>query len=788
MTRPPCFVWICLVPLSLAALYMPTPVTGAEPTGPADIAYASSPADCHEEGKDPFCGHLKATWARLLAADPAFGATPRLAAEADTATDVTHCFLDIELDPAATTVRGANTVTVASLAPGLTTFTLDLRDNMVVDAVTMAGEPLDFARPGHTIEITLDRPYDPGETFEVVVAYHGSPLNTGYGSFHWGTHAGTPIVSTLSEPWFAYTWWPCKDSLGDKFTSDVWLTVPGGLVATSNGLLVGTDTLSGNRLRYRWHESYPIATYLVSLTATNYVTWTQYYEHPAGSMPVQLFAYPESESTVRANTADLVTQIATFSRPDVYGEYPFINEKYGIAQFPWSGGMEHQTLTSQGVFLSWLNAHELSHQWWGDNVTCGTWHDIWLNEGFATFSEAVYMEKRPGGTLTDYRNWMINNRRPGDFSGTVWVYDATSMGNVFSTNLVYNKGGWVLHMLRHVVGDTTLFDILAAYRAAYEGRNAITSDFQAVAESVSGRNLTWFFNEWVYGPGAQSYHYGWQEAQLGPQRYLRLHVEQWDARYPVFTMPVDITVTTATGDVTRTIWNDAAWQWYLLPVDGPVSNVQFDRDTWILRGSAVTATYVNGPPKLIGMSPSPGSVLPRTQPLTAVTLGFSEAITYASGDFAVTGARTGPQPLTVGYDPATHTVTLALADGLPGGDTYTVTVSDAIKSAAAAKALDGELTNPASPASLPSGDGKPGGAAVLRFTVAAYGDFDLDGDVDLEDFALFRACFNGPNHPIPAPPACTVNADADRDADVDLLDFSLFRTCFNGSNRSPRCN
>ena len=743
-------------------------------------AAADAPEACHEEGKDVVCGRYQATVARLLAADQA------ALAEADTDSDVTHCRLDVALDPATRIVSGTNAVTAMSRTNGLATFTLDLRDNMIVDGVTMGAAAVSFTRPGHTIEIALDRPYHAGESFEVVVAYHGSPQNLGYGSFTWNTHGSpaTAIVSTLSEPWYAHTWWPCKDSLGDKFTAEIWVTVPGGLVVASNGLLQGTDAMSGGRVRYRWHETYPIAAYLVSLAATNYVTWTEYYDHAGGSMPVQFFAYPESEAAVRSGTADLITQIATYSRADVFGEYPFVNEKYGIAQFPWSGGMEHQTITSQGVFSSWLNVHELAHQWWGDMITCATWHDIWLNEGFATWAEAVYQEKRPGGTLGDYQSWMRNNRWPSDSSGTVYVTDATSLSALFSSNTVYRKGAWVLHMLRRVLGDETMFAVLAAYRAAFEGGSATTADFRAVAEAVSGRDLAWFFSEWVYGSGAPSYQWGWRQEQIGSQRYVRLHIQQFQTAYPVFTMPIDITITTGAGVETRSVWNQAAWQWYLLPVDAVVTNVQFDRDYWILRNASNAVPYVDGPPKLVATGPAPGAILARAPATSSISLGFSEAVSFATADFAVVGQRAGAQAATVGYDSATHTVTLAFAGGLPAADTYTVTVRDAVQSMAAGLSLDGEMSSPATPAALPSGDGQPGGNAVFRFTIAATGDFDLDGDVDLADFGLFQACFNGPNQP---PPACNADADFDGDADVDLVDFGAFQACFNGPNRPYAC-
>ena len=465
--NPSSRTWILFV--FLAVLGYPVPQLASAADG---VAEADPPDPClYDEGKDLRCRHFKTTMARLMAPEP----LPLSAGNEDT--DITHCFLDVELDYTAHTIAGTNTITAASRTDNLTTFTLDLYDNMIVDGVTVNSVAATFTRPSNRIAVNLDRAYNTGETFTPAVTYHGSPANTGFASFTWTTHSGAPIVFSLSEPWFARTWWPCKESLTDKFTSDMWVTVPDGNVVASNGLLQGTDTLSGGRVRYRWHESYPIVTYLVSLTATNYVKWTEYYNYDGGSMPVEFYSYPESLSYMQANVADVVPEIETFSRPDVYGQYPFINEKYGLAQFPWGGGMEHQTITSQGVFATWINSHELAHQWWGDMVTCGTWHDIWLNEGFASFSEAYYLEKKPGGSSSAYLARM-QQRRPSSNSGTVYVYNDTDVNAVFSTTNVYNKGAWVVHMLRHVLGDQAFTDMLANYRAAFAGCSAITSDPQ----------------------------------------------------------------------------------------------------------------------------------------------------------------------------------------------------------------------------------------------------------------------------------------------------------------------
>jgi hypothetical protein len=721
------------------------------------------PQPCNREGKDISCSHFKSTITALLAQDSLYRRDAY--SESDSYTDVTNCWLNLDIDPTTKVVSGTNAVTIKSLVDGLVTFTLDLRDNMTVDSVT--GAIASYSRIGHTIEITLNRPYNINETFTVTVAYHGVPQNMGFSSFAWSTHNGNAIFATLSEPWFAYTWWPCKESLDDKFTVDMWVTVPSWMVVTSNGLLMGTDSI-GSKKRYRWHESYPIATYLVSLTGTNYVHWTYDYNHAAGTMLVEMYAYPESESYVRSNTSDLVTQIQTFSRPDVFGEYPFINEKYGIAQFQWGGGMEHQTLTSQGAYASWLNAHELSHQWWGDMITCATWHDIWLNEGFATYAEAVYEEKKPGGSYSSYfsRMW---SRRPGSYGGTVYVYDISDFGPIFDGTTVYDKAAWVLHMLRHVVGDTTFFDTLAAYRAAYEGDSATTEDFIAVAESVYGNDLQWFFDEWVYYGGAPYYKFGWEQQQIGSQNWLRLYINQYQQvsyGFPNFKMPIDITINTADGNTTKPVWNEQTSQWYLLKADAPVTTVQFDKNTWILRGAAQSVSYVKGPAKIIDTTPLPNQNVysPTGTGLTQIVIQFSEPVTYNNSNITVTGSLSGQKTFSSNYSPADYKLTLTFAPALPEGETWTVTVADEILTQSSGYAIDGELTA-AQTTTFPSGDGVPGGDAVFSFYLRYAADLVEDGFVNFDDLAVMATQWLGP----PGTPSADINGDGI----VNFADFAI---------------
>ena len=766
-----------------AAVWLVALVGGT--TALADETPATDPCAAVGFQKDGICGHAVAAMARFEREQKVDRAA---LAEVQTDTDITHVFLDLELVPASSVLIGTATLSVTSRSNGLSEFTLDLRTGMAVDAILLNGAAATFNRPANQIVIPLDRAYAVGEQFQVAVTYHGTPDTDGFGAFGFNTHGSpsTPIIWTLSEPYYASTWWPCKEALvniDDKFLLDMWVTVPSNLVVASNGMLVGTDTLTGSRKRYRWHEGYPINVYLVSMTATNYTTWTQTYSYPGGSMPVMLYAYPEDAAYVQTQTASLSQMVAVFSRADTYGQYPFVNEKYGICEFPWGGGMEHQTMTSQGAFDDgWLNAHELSHQWWGDAVTCKTWGDIWLNEGLATYSEAIWQERKSGGSFTAYKTRM-SERRPSSSSwgGTVYCYNTSSVNTIFDTNMSYNKGAWVCHMLRHVVGDTTFFNGLAAYRAAYEGSSATTQDFRAIFENVSGQELGWFFDEWIYKGGAPSYQYGWQQVQIGTQRWLRLLVKQSQTSYPLFRMPIDITVTTGTGTRTYSITQWATSQWYLLPIDGAATKVEFDKDIWILRGSGTNISYGNGPPKLIDITPTPGTVIPTTQTVASIRLQFSEPINYTAASFSIQDETGAPRSFTPTYDGSTYTMTLSLEQPLPAGHTWTVTVADSIKSQAAGLALDGEI---GTPPVLPSGDGVPGGAAGVSFYTTISADFDGDGDVDGDDLSkTFAPCFTGPDLG-PVTEACK-KADLDGDNDVDQSDFGLLQRCFSGPGAHP---
>ncbi|MEE9212547.1 MAG: M1 family aminopeptidase [Phycisphaeraceae bacterium] len=697
------------------------------------------------------------------------GEQHRYAAEDTGDTDVLHYELDIEIVPDTEWLGGSNTITVRCVVDGLTTCALRLHDVFTITDVQVNGTPADWQRASSTtIEVSLDREYDAGEEFGVLVAYDGYPEGAAFGSIIYSTRGGYPLVFTLSEPWFAYTWWPAKDDNTDKATGNLKITVPHTLTVASNGLLLAVDDVGRGRDRYHWQTAYQTATYLFSFSAAYYNTFGDVYEYDGGSMPLEFFIFPDNDTENNRNkwrkTVDI---LGTFA--DVFGLYPFVGEKYGIYQFGFGGGMEHQTMTGQGGFSEWITAHELGHFWWGNMITCGTWQDIWLNEGFATYSEALWREFKPGSSGTPELHAHMASRRPSNVNGSVYIpaEDADDVGRIFSYNFTYKKAAWVLHQLRHVVGDETFFDILAAYRQAFVYNSAITEDLRIVAESVYGADLTWFFDEWVYDIGAPAYRYAWRQITVADRDFVELYVTQVQSEsYPIFTMPLDVVTNGPGGDVVTVVWNDAEAEHLLFEVSGEVYGLELDPEDWTLHTSNEPTAFVEGPPKVVTTLPEPGGVAESSAELT-IEITFHKDVLADAQDFALIGDTTGAMDFAFDYDTDTHTATLISDGGWPADD-YTLTISDAIIDLAAGLALDGEVADPSDASALPSGEGLPGGEAVIRFTVTPRpADLDGNGNVGPFDLALLLGNWG------PCPQEGDCPADLNGDGAVGASDLAI---------------
>ncbi len=500
--------------------------------------------------------------------------------------DVKYYKLDLTINHTSQTISGNITCNAKVVQSNVTEIYYDFINSMIVDSVLFNGNNTSFSRGTNTVVVQTNTSLNQGDDFTTVVYYHGTPASGGFGSFKFSSQGGYPLIWSLSEPYGAKDWWVVKDTPADKADSaDIWLTVSTSLTPVSNGNLMEVVNNGNGTHTYKWHVSYPIAPYLVSLAITNYALYTNYYHYsPTDSMPITHYLYPSSLNSNIPQLNKTPGMIEIFA--ERFGEYPFINEKYGHAQFGWGGGMEHQTISSMGGFGDGLIAHELAHMWYGDNITCKDWHHIWLNEGFATMGEGLIYEAWNGKAA--YNSYIADEMYYAKFaSGTIYVQDISSEWEIFNSYRTYSKACVVLHMLRGIVGDSTFFNILRTYSydpsVAYG--NAVTEDFQAIAENVSGLDLNYFFQQWIYGVNYPIYSVVWSKNSLGGNLYdLALKITQSSNSNPsFFTMPIQIKVNSSTGDTIITVFNNAQVQNFNITVANEPIAITVDPNNWILK-------------------------------------------------------------------------------------------------------------------------------------------------------------------------------------------------------------
>ncbi len=452
--------------------------------------------------------------------------------------DLKYHRLEWNIDPAVLFISGD--VTSHFIANSdLTTVTFDLASNMNVTEVLQRGSALSYTQNANDeLIITLPVIQQTGVLDSLTVSYNGIPTDTGFGSFVKAVHAGTPIISTLSEPFGAKEWWPCKLDLTDKVDSiDVFVTHPSQYKTASNGLLI-SETVNGSDTTTHWAHNYPIPAYLIAIAVTNYVTYSDYIAN--GDFEIVNYVYPENLSFVQTKTDVAVDIMNLFS--DLFEPYPYADEKYGHAEFS-GNGMEHTTMSFMGSWDREIVAHELAHQWFGDKITCGDWEDIWLNEGFATYLNALVIENFDGeSSFRSWRSVTVNNITSSN-GGSVFVVNTTTVAGIFN-GMVYFKGAMLLHMLRYKLGDTIFFQAVKNYLAdpdlAYG--SARTIDLQTHFESESGTDLTEFFNDWFLGQGYPSFHLTWDYDTSSQQLDFTVDQTQSHPSVSFFETPFSIMV------------------------------------------------------------------------------------------------------------------------------------------------------------------------------------------------------------------------------------------------------
>lgn len=457
-----------------------------------------------------------------------------------------------------------------------------VQSSLLIDSISMAG--VSFTHASNMLNITLDRTYNPGEVAEVKIYYKHKNVTDN------AVYVSSGFLFTDCEPEGARKWFPCWDKPSDKATLDLTARVPSNVKLASNGRL--EDSIkTADTIYYHWVSRDPIATYLMIMTAkVNYNLDIVYWHsslNPGDSIPMRFYWNAgESVTSVRNMESKLIQMTTTFSQ--LFGEHPF--EKNGFAslnnQFVW-GGMENQTLTSicPNCWYESLITHEFAHQWFGDMITCATWADIWLNEGFATYIEALWLEQQSGYSAYkseingDASSYLSSN--PGwAISNPAWAITTPSTNTLFNYAITYLKGACVHHLLRYVVGDEVYFQGLHNYAndPALKYKSAVISDFKEHLSAAYGEDLSWFFDEWIYQPNHPVYANNYWITSVGTNLWqVGFVAKQTQTNTPFHKMPIEVKISFLSSlDTVIRVMNDANNQIYMWQFNHQPSSVSFD--------------------------------------------------------------------------------------------------------------------------------------------------------------------------------------------------------------------
>ncbi len=502
--------------------------------------------------------------------------------------DVTFYKLDLQLERNTTFIAGTVTINAKTKAP-LSTFAFELHPNFTIEQVLVNGTPQPtINRKDNEVSLPLAAAIPANAAVSVSITYQGTAPNEGSAAI--GNGFSTDVEPTwnnqvtwsLSEPYAAYEWWPTKQVLTDKADSVyVFVTTSADNKVGSNGLLTRTMNLPNGKKRYEWKSRYPIDYYLVSVAVSNYEEYITYARPAGAAAPIPIVNY-----VYRGGALDRYKEEMNRTGPFIeyystlFTLYPFAAEKYGHSMAPIGGGMEHQTMTTQSTFEFTLTAHELAHQWFGDNVTCGSWEDIWLNEGFASYSEYLSLQHFGSGQAAEA--WLQNahNYAFQYVNGSVQVDDTTNVNRIFDYRLTYKKAASVIHMLRFAINNDSLFFLaLRNYQQQFGGRTAVTQDLQQVFEKTTGLDLGYFFNQWYAGYGYPLLAAEWN--QQGNIVVLTAN-QTPSGMTPFFQTDMEYLFHTATGDTTIRVTQNKPNTQYVFRVPGQVSSVEIDPNHWLL--------------------------------------------------------------------------------------------------------------------------------------------------------------------------------------------------------------
>jgi len=489
-------------------------------------------------------------------------------------TNVIYQEMHVEIDPAINKVEGVITYIFSSQVDLLNRFVVDYADELPIHFIRRGNTDLTYTHADDLINIDLNKSLMQGEQDTIVISFSSED------KLKQEMHAGSPVISTDLD--LSTLWYPGKRDLVDKIDSvDIYITTPPDQLVASNGVLVSIIKAS-DRWIHHWQHRYPLATtYLLNLVITNYTVVKDSVQLQDGSiLPLLHYLYPESLSTIVPEVEVTPEVMQLFESH--FGPYPFSKEKFGYAQYTFGGALEVQTMPFMGFFNLSVIAHEMAHQWFGNMVTFGSWSDIWLSEGMAEYLSGLAIEALEPTYWNGLKITKINSITSLP-NGSVFVEDTNDLSAIFDGRLTYNKGFYLAHMLRWIVGDSLFFEACRNYLNDPKLHHgfARNNDFQQHMEEVSGRDLDEFFADWYYGEGYPSYTLTWNQVQ--DSVIVFVDQTQSDPSVSFFEMPIRVAAYRF-GIVADTVfdhtYNHQRFSMYV--GNNNISQLIFDADKWIL--------------------------------------------------------------------------------------------------------------------------------------------------------------------------------------------------------------